>query len=146
MTNGEKKEKGSSSGICFDLHDHSEIEAAHNSSAHGSDDEKSGSPPLLPEQSDKSSKETTSTPTLRQSSSGGSSGRGVETAAGLGELSIHDDSSNSTISCYLCIKVNKNKDYISCPLNRKMKNRLTSEFWFQINDNRYVYLSNYLLV
>lgn len=46
-------------------------------------------------------------------------------------------SNSSLISCYLCIKVNKNKDFISCPLNRKMKNRLSSEFWFQINDNRY---------
>jgi hypothetical protein len=44
--------------------------------------------------------------------------------------------SDSTVSCYLCIKVNKNKDFISCPLNRKMKNRLKSEFWFQINDSR----------
>jgi hypothetical protein len=40
-------------------------------------------------------------------------------------------------SCYLCIKVNKNKDVINCPLNRKMKNRLSSEFWFQMDDKRY---------
>ncbi|CAF0703097.1 unnamed protein product [Brachionus calyciflorus] len=42
--------------------------------------------------------------------------------------------SSSLISCYLCIKVNKNKDFFDCPMNRKMKNRLTSEFWFQIID------------
>ena len=39
-----------------------------------------------------------------------------------------------TMASFLCIKVNKNKDYINCPLNRKMKNRIESEFWFQIND------------
>lgn len=50
--------------------------------------------------------------------------------------SVVSSSNSSLISCYLCIKVNKNKDFISCPMNRKMKNRLTSEFWFQINDNR----------
>lgn len=57
--------------------------------------------------------------------------------------SIVSSSNNSIISCYLCIKVNKNKDFISCPLNRKMKNRLTSEFWFQVQDDRYVGI-NYL--
>jgi hypothetical protein len=51
-------------------------------------------------------------------------------------LSESTTTSDSTVSCYLCIKVNKNKDFISCPLNRKMKNRLKSEFWFQINDCR----------
>ena len=40
------------------------------------------------------------------------------------------------ISCYICIKVNKNKDFITCPLNRRMKNKLISEFWFQIKDTR----------
>lgn len=40
------------------------------------------------------------------------------------------------VSCYLCVKVNNNKDFLMCPLDRKMKNRLRSEFWFQINDNR----------
>lgn len=39
-------------------------------------------------------------------------------------------------SCYLCVKVNNNKDFFMCPLNRKMKNRLRSEFWFQINDTK----------
>ena len=48
--------------------------------------------------------------------------------------SVISSSNSSIISCYLCIKVNKNKDFISCPMNRKMKNRLTSEFWFQIKD------------
>jgi hypothetical protein len=47
-----------------------------------------------------------------------------------------DSCSSNLISCYICIKVNKDKDFISCPLDRKMKNRLISEFWFQINDNR----------
>jgi hypothetical protein len=42
--------------------------------------------------------------------------------------------SSNSISCFLCIKVNKDKDFISCPLDRKMKNRIVSEFWFQIND------------
>lgn len=60
--------------------------------------------------------------------------------ASFGDLSLNDTSSSpnttNSMSCYLCIKVNKNKDFISCPLNRKMKNRLSSEFWFQINDNR----------
>lgn len=45
-------------------------------------------------------------------------------------------SNSNLISCYLCIKVNKNKDFMYCPLDRKMKNKLTSEFWFQINDDR----------
>jgi LysM repeat protein len=50
--------------------------------------------------------------------------------------------SSSSPSCplnpsILCIKVNKNKDLFNCPLNRKMKNRLESEFWFQINDGGY---------
>jgi hypothetical protein len=40
----------------------------------------------------------------------------------------------SPISCYLCIKVNNNKEFVSCPLDRKMKNKLKSEFWFQFND------------
>ena len=61
----------------------------------------------------------------------------------LGELNLNESNqkrekstpSPNSISCYLCIKVNKNKDFITCPLNRKMKNRLSSEFWFQINDN-----------
>lgn len=52
--------------------------------------------------------------------------------------SIVSSTNSSIVSCYLCIKVNKNKDFINCPMNRKMKNRLTSEFWFQINDNRLV--------
>ena len=43
--------------------------------------------------------------------------------------------SYSPISCYLCIKVNNNKDFVTCPMNRKMKNKLRSEFWFQFNDN-----------
>ena len=50
--------------------------------------------------------------------------------------SVVSSSNSSIISCYLCIKVNKNKDFISCPMNRKMKNRLTSEFWFQISINK----------
>ncbi len=49
---------------------------------------------------------------------------------------VLDDTEKSSISCYLCVKVNKNRDFIICPLNRKMKNRLKSEFWFQINDSR----------
>jgi hypothetical protein len=49
---------------------------------------------------------------------------------------INSNSNTNLISCYLCIKVNKNKDFMYCPLNRKMKNKLTSEFWFQIIDNR----------
>lgn len=46
------------------------------------------------------------------------------------------ESSSNLQSSVLCIKVNKNKDFINCPLNRKMKNRIESEFWFQINDTR----------
>lgn len=53
----------------------------------------------------------------------------------------NENNSSSLISCYICIKVNKDKDFISCPLDRKMKNRLISEFWFQINDNRLLYFS-----
>jgi len=45
-------------------------------------------------------------------------------------------SPSNSQSSVLCIKVNKNKDFINCPLNRKMKNRIESEFWFQINDSR----------
>ena len=48
-------------------------------------------------------------------------------------LSVSSSNSQSNV---LCIKVNKNKDFINCPLNRKMKNRIESEFWFQINDTR----------
>lgn len=88
-------------------------------------------------------KKKSSTPVLENGGGGG--GRGISET--IGELSIHDDSllsgihhhnssSPSHISCYLCIKVNKNRDFITCPMNRKMKNRLSSEFWFQINDNR----------
>jgi hypothetical protein len=44
----------------------------------------------------------------------------------------------SKADAYLCIKVNKNREFMYCPLDRKMKNKLTSEFWFQINDHRYV--------
>ena len=40
------------------------------------------------------------------------------------------------ISCYLCIKVNTTRDFLTCPLDRRMKNRLRSEFWFQIYDNK----------
>ena len=49
---------------------------------------------------------------------------------------ISDENKLSTNqnASFLCIKVNKNKDFINCPLNRKMKNRIESEFWFQIND------------
>ena len=49
---------------------------------------------------------------------------------------IASTSALNAYSSYLCIKVNKNKDFITCPLNRKMKNRIISEFWFQINDTR----------
>ena len=42
--------------------------------------------------------------------------------------------SSNSHSSILCIKANKNKDLINCPINRKMKNRIESEFWFQIND------------
>lgn len=41
-----------------------------------------------------------------------------------------------SISCYLCIKVNTTRDFLTCPLDRRMKNRLRSEFWFQIYDNK----------
>ncbi len=27
-------------------------------------------------------------------------------------------------------------DFMSCPIDRKMKNKLQSEFWFQVPDNR----------
>ena len=45
-------------------------------------------------------------------------------------------SEGNSICAYLCIKVNKNREFMYCPLDRKMKNKLTSEFWFQFNDNR----------
>ncbi len=48
------------------------------------------------------------------------------------------DANSDLNSCYLCVKVNNNKDFLMCPLNRKMKNRLRSEFWFQIKDKRFV--------
>jgi hypothetical protein len=38
--------------------------------------------------------------------------------------------------CYLCIKVNKYKEFITCPMDRRHKNRIQSEFWFQVPDNR----------
>lgn len=38
-------------------------------------------------------------------------------------------------TCYLCIKVNNNKNVMTCHMDRKMKNKLRSEFWFQIYDN-----------
>ncbi len=38
-------------------------------------------------------------------------------------------------SCYLCIKVNHNKNVMEVPMDRKMKNKLRSEFWFQIYDD-----------
>ena len=44
------------------------------------------------------------------------------------------DSTNSP-TCYICIKVNNNKNFINCPMDRKMKNKLVSEFWFQIYDD-----------
>lgn len=37
-------------------------------------------------------------------------------------------------TCYICIKVNNNKNFVNCPMDRKMKNKLRSEFWFQIYD------------
>lgn len=53
------------------------------------------------------------------------------------QLKAEEQCGNSDlVSCYLCVKVNNNKDFLMCPLDRKMKNRLRSEFWFQINDNR----------
>jgi len=38
-------------------------------------------------------------------------------------------------SCYLCIKVNHNKNVVDVPMDRKMRNKLRSEFWFQIYDD-----------
>ena len=42
----------------------------------------------------------------------------------------------AAISCYLCIKVNTSRDFLTCPLDRRLKNKLKSEFWFQVYDNR----------
>jgi hypothetical protein len=39
---------------------------------------------------------------------------------------LHNFSNNNQI--YL--------DFMSCPIDRKMKNKLQSEFWFQVPDNR----------
>ncbi len=49
---------------------------------------------------------------------------------------LFDENDSKVLLCYLCIKVNTHKDFISCPMDRKMKNRLQSEFWFQVPDNR----------
>lgn len=38
-------------------------------------------------------------------------------------------------TCYVCFQVNNNKNVINCPMDRKMKNKLKSEFWFQIYDD-----------
>ena len=46
--------------------------------------------------------------------------------------SFKTETTSST--CYLCIKVNNNKNFVNCPMDRKMKNKLRSEFWFQIYD------------
>lgn len=42
---------------------------------------------------------------------------------------------DAAISCYLCIKVNTSRDFLTCPLDRRLKNKLKSEFWFQVYDN-----------
>jgi hypothetical protein len=42
---------------------------------------------------------------------------------------------NVVPSCYICFKVNHNKNVVQCPMARKMKNKLKSEFWFQIYDD-----------
>lgn len=47
-------------------------------------------------------------------------------------INTYDD----TLLCYLCIKVNKHKEFITCPMDRRHKNRIQSEFWFQVPDNR----------
>jgi hypothetical protein len=63
-----------------------------------------------------------------------------EPAATAGESATAKPEEEEKINAYLCIKVNKNREFMYCPLDRKMKNKLTSEFWFQINDNRFVRL------
>jgi len=99
---------------------------------------------------EKEASDATSNTTITSSSSSADSqttlnkntenGQSVVGDAKVSSLNANADSSSSkssnssSISCYLCIKVNKDKDFISCPLDRKMKNRLVSEFWFQIND------------
>lgn len=43
--------------------------------------------------------------------------------------------SSTQPTCYICFKVNHNKNVVQCPMDRKMKNKLKSEFWFQIYDD-----------
>ena len=38
--------------------------------------------------------------------------------------------------CKIKIKTINFTDFLSCPMDRKMKNKLQSEFWFQVPDNR----------
>jgi len=47
------------------------------------------------------------------------------------------NSFDENLRCYLCIKINYHKEFIACPIDRKMKNRLQPEFWFQVPDNSY---------
>lgn len=140
---------GSSSEVCFDLSQEVEPKSADTESDNEkkhSESEKLNDDNTKSDLSSSPGKANETKPkcNTEKSASKQNKSRGVDEAS-MSDLSINDDSSintttNSqncnTISCYLCIKVNKNKDFITCPLNRKMKNRLSSEFWFQINDNR----------
>ena len=80
---------------------------------------------------------TNSNETIKKNESIVESSESVKSDKDCGEPTSDLKPNSDLISCYLCIKVNNNKDFLYCPLDRKMKNKLRSEFWFQIYDNRY---------
>jgi hypothetical protein len=109
-----------SNNVSFGLHDHSHS---------GAEDDSSVEVAKKPEGEDAAAN--------RKKSSNDTAENDVfEEPSDLVKSELNNDDSTDKINAYLCIKVNKNKDFMYCPLDRKMKNKLTSEFWFQITENR----------